>query len=1190
MKEIELENFKSFGRHLRLPLLPGYTAITGPNGSGKSNLSDAVLFVLGPKSSKVIRAGKLTDLVYKGGNERKAADYCRVSLVFDNTDGTIPLDNDEVRLTRYVGLSPSVEGGYNSYFYINGRKATLAAFDALLANARISAEGYNIVQQGDVGRVVEMSPAERRRVLEGMAGISRFDEDINEAAAEKRVVEENLGRIEIILEEIARQMRQLEKDRQAALRYRELKEEVERARAQYARKEVQILRQQVASLRHQTEKHRAEGERLEAQRDDLRASLEAAGRRLEELEVEVANRGGEEFQLLKEKLDNLRIERARAQDGIERCKEEARQLKGQATGLRKELDRLTRAVESLRSAREEAQRGLDEVQGSLKGVDEDISKLEEEAARSDARVLDLQKALVGLDKEATGAEERLSETTLQRDLLKQRLSSLEEEVAQLEEERKAREFEVQDGEWQLKEFSVEGKEESKELARLKEKYGSAEAELTELRKQSAELDMALKSLSREYSHLKAEAEAADNVQRGYTRAVSAILDARDRGHLTGVKGTIAELAMVETKYETALNVAAGSRMQAIVVEDDGVAAEAIELLMSKKLGRATFLPLNKMLPGRPRGRALLAVRESVGFAIDLVAFEEEYRNAFWYVFGDTVVVEDLAQARRLMGGVRLVTLDGQLVEASGAMVGGQAYEVVLKFGQASSSRLQEVSEKLRRVSDELARVSKRIRELQEQATGMEKEIRQLQTGDERRKTRAESLRVRVKEAEARLETVRASLNTRLERRDEALREQQSLESEWESAEKAYRGLQAKRETRRKELAETTPQSLAVKLRECQSEKVSLVSTLNELASRVETQGNQLSLQEERRKEVETRLAEAERGESETQKKREELEGKLASIEEELLGLHKMEDRLLAGMKEIHEERDRAFKDKTEMEAKLQKVGDRLDTTRDFLLSLEAQESSLKERLVDAEAQVGNGDVGDDLPPMEEIRATILRTEKGLESIGAVNLRALEDYESQQSRHQELLEELTRLKNERKNLLKLVEELEARKKEGLLRVYTAIKGNFAQIYAELSEGGEAELSLESEENPFEGGLIVRARPLNKRFLRLEALSGGEKSLVSMAFIFALQEYDPSPFYFLDEVDQNLDAVNAERIAKMIGTNSASAQFIQISLRKVSLKEANHIIGVTMGGRGVSEVVMKVNLDEVVEEVPKEEVAA
>src|SRR3990172_2096027 len=202
LKEVQMENFKSFGRKVRIPFLPRYTAITGPNGSGKSNIGDAVLFVLGPKSAKAIRAGRLTDLLWNGGENRKAAaSYCEVSLLFDNADHVMPVEADEVKLTRRVNVSASVEGGYNSYFYVNDKKASLNEFDQILANARISAEGYNMVQQGDVMRIVQMSNVERRRILDNVAGITKFDEDITSAEAKRRAAEDNIERIKLRSEE-----------------------------------------------------------------------------------------------------------------------------------------------------------------------------------------------------------------------------------------------------------------------------------------------------------------------------------------------------------------------------------------------------------------------------------------------------------------------------------------------------------------------------------------------------------------------------------------------------------------------------------------------------------------------------------------------------------------------------------------------------------------------------------------------------------------------------------------------------------------------------------------------------------------------------------------------------------------------------------------------------------------------------
>lgn len=1102
------------------------------------------------------------------------------------------MDDDEVKLTRYVGLSPSVEGGYNSYFYVNGRKATLSTFDSLLAHAKISADGYNIVQQGDVSRIVEMSPVERRRVLEDIAGISRFDEDIRKAEEKRLEVEGNLQRLDIILGEIRRQLRQLEQDRKAALRYKETKEALDKARAQQAHREAQILRQQVASSHEQVEKHQAEKAKLREERSRLHQALEEADRKLSRLEEEVVQKGGEEFKELKEKLDNLRIERARAQDGIERGKDELKELKVEGIKDKKEREKIRREIEGLRSQQEEIGKGIEELERSVTSKDGEIATLEDRASQSDARIVELQKTLVAVDQQIEEVEGELKNHLLEQEKLKQTLEHLEEQISHMDEDIGRQEFEVQDARWQLKDATSKSRAALKELKALRLQHEKMREEEKELSSQSNELEAAIRTLSREYSHLKAEAEAADNVRKGYNRAVTAILEARDTGKLKGVHGTIAELAVVRPEHEVALKVAAGARMQAIVVADDAVASKAIGYLKSKKLGRAIFLPLNKMLPGRPRGKALLAVREALGFALDLVSFKEEYKSAFWYVFGDTVVVKDLALARRLMGGVRLVTLDGQLVEASGAMIGGQVDDNLLRFGQVARGRLDDLGKRLRVASEELKKVEDRLRAVREELEPLESKIKEVQDEEDRRETKADALRKRVKDLEGGLQEARKALASRVARKEEVLERLASLETEVEGIEEKLGTLKADRESMRSRISEVTPQRIARKLRELQGERLSLVERLNDLNSRSRTLESQIELQTEREAELHARLAEIDQKTAQGKEMIVGLSKKLSQVEEELLGLQKLEERLLQEMKDVRDRRDEAFREKTEIDARLEKLASKLETTEDFLLGLEAQLASLQDKLREAEAQVQeHGALADDeLPPLEEIRNTITRCERALDSIGAVNLRALEDYEAQQSRHDELREELSRLKKERKNLLRLVEELEGRRKEGLLKVFHAIRENFKDIFAELSEGGDAELLLENEEDPFQGGLVIKARPPNKRFLRLEALSGGEKSLVSMAFIFAIQEYDPSPFYLLDEVDQNLDGVNAERIARMIRKNSSTAQFIQISLRKVSLKEADHIVGVTMSGRSISEVVMKVNLDEVVEETGRAEAAA
>ncbi|MFQ5919267.1 MAG: chromosome segregation protein SMC, partial [Thermoplasmata archaeon] len=1167
------------------------TAITGPNGSGKSNISDAVIFVLGPKSSRVIRAGRLTDLIYDGGKGGKPADHCRVSLVFDNEDHAIPVEEEEVRLTRYVGRSESVKDGCNSYFYVNGKKATLADFDTLLANARISADGYNIVQQGDVQGIVDMTPLERRRVLEGIAGISRFDEDIQRAERKRDGVEEDLGRIEIILKEIRRQLGQLERDREGALRYRELQEALGTARGQKAHKETEILHGQLASAREQVQRYEKERERWRETLVRLRKALEKEEDRLQALEERLAEEGGEEFQALRAKLNDLRIERARAIDGVELNKERGKALRAEMARFRRDLKKVLSELETLRGQAKEAETERQRLAEAIASKESQIAEVEKGASESDANVLKLQKAAVALDREIDAQDAVCRELVLEREKLTQQRTQLDDLLKQLGEERKAQELDVKDADWQAKESASGSRTQGKEGAEVRARVQARERERSELVRQSSELESAVRNLSRELSHLKAEAEAAESIRKGYNRAVSSVLEARDEGTIDGIHGTVAELGQVEPKFERALQVAAGSRLQALVVEDDGVAAGAIERLKRKKHGRAIFLPLSKMLPGRPRGKALMAVKEALGFALDLISFDERYRNAFWYVFGDTVVVKDLDAARSLMGGVRLVTLDGQLIEASGAMVGGHMEDPLLRFGKGTADDQDRVRDELARASKELKRAQDRLVEVDADLAELGARLRSVQEAQDRDRSKGDLLKGQKKQLQGRLEGTVASIVQRTEERDKVAQEKEALQARLSETEKKLADAQGRRKELREAMGKVTPARISQQLRKLQGEKLNLRERANRLESEEETRKNQLGFQEERRDELQEQLAERQDRMGKDRAQSDALEKTRARLQEEILALEKLQASTVSEAKDIQDERDGAFQEKTRLEAEIATAESKQETTEDFLVGLETQTAGLQVQIEEATTRAK--EYGESLAPlrsMKEIDSEVARCEKALNRIGAVNLRALEDYETHESRHDELKEELGRMRKERRDLLRLVQELETKKKQGLLEVFHALQTNFATVYTEISEGGEASLQLEDEEDPFGGGLLIRARPPEKRFHRLEALSGGEKSLVSMAFIFALQRHDPSPFYLLDEVDQNLDAVNAEKVARMVRRTAASAQFIQISLRKVSLKEADHIVGVTMGPKGVSKVIMQVNLDEVLEEETPQAAAA
>ncbi len=1195
LREVEMENFKSFRKKTVIPFLEGYTTVTGPNGSGKSNISDAVLFVLGPRSSKLIRAGRLTDLIFNGGKSGRRRKHCKVSLVFDNTDRTIPIDSDIVKLTRFVKVSTSTPDGYYSYFYVNGKKSSLSEFDSLLAHARISADGYNIVQQGDVSRIVAIGNVERRRILDSIAGITKFDDDIARADKRREEVEGNLERIGIIIDEIRRQIRQLDKDRSGALRYKALKDRLSLAKAQMVVKNTEMIEAEINGIRENMRKFEGDKENLNQKRAEFKERLGEAERELEKFENKIAEKGGEEAREMKKKMDQLRIERARAEDAVETLTEDNSRLKQDVKEIQEERKKVDDEVSKLNQEKETAESRFNELEEVLKEKNEELSTLEESASESDDQMLTLRKGVISSEKQVDQTKDEIHNLTLEDDRSNDKIERIQTEVAQIEEDLKTYGFELKDAQWQISEINSATKDSKKNAGSLREEHDSQRELEAKLAQQAQELEDAIRSLTREYNNLKAEAEAAASVEKGYNRAVMALLEARDTGELKGIHGTVAELCEVENKFETAIKVAAGGRLQAMVVDTDHTGGECINYLKKKNLGRAIFLPLNKMLPGRPRGKAVLAQKESLGYAVDLVKYDEKFKNAFWYVFTDTIIVENLKEARRLMGGVRIATAQGELIEASGAMVGGTLRKSSLKFGAPSKKEIKKVSERLRRAIEESDNVAQELQQVRSEIQGMESNLKEAEDVSESSQIRIGALRAKEKEFKSKVKTLEKKLEKKKQELQEAEERVRTSTEEIEKVTQQLEKLKTKRDDEKRKIITSSPQELQRKLTKLQSAKSKMLDERNEIRSKLETVQTQLDVVTDRMNELDSRIDHNREQIKSNNSRIEASKKKHEEFEHHVRAMEKIEDSMGNEVRDLRDKRDAAYKTKTGIESEIDKNLHKLHTKEDFILGLQSQLNVGETKLAEANQELEelDADVGEELPPAEELTQTMNECEVAMETLGPVNLRALEDFDQQQGRHKELSEEYKQLGSQKRDLVKLVEKLNERKKDGLYKVFHGINEQFSRVYNELSGGGEAELILENEQEPFEGGLIIKAKPPNKKVHRLEALSGGEKSLVSMAFIFAIQQFDPSPFYLLDEVDQNLDAINAEKVAAMIKRNSATAQFVQVSLRKVTLKESDHIIGVTMQTSGVSDVIMRVNIGEIQEEEgvhEAEEVAA
>jgi chromosome segregation protein len=1174
-----MENFKSFGKKLTVPFFPGFTAITGPNGSGKSNIADAILFVLGPKSSKVMRAGRLTDLIFNGGKKRKnPAKYCKVSLVFDNKTRRMPVDADEVILTRMIKRAPlkNDPNNYYSKFYLNGKSATYADFENVLLHGRMSSDGYNIVKQGDVTYLTEMGSVDRRRIIDDIAGISNFDDDIKKAEKEKSEVDENLDRIKIILNEISGQIRQLKNDRDSAFRYKELKDQLYETKAKIALKKKQDVEAQIVEIQKQIESYESEQKKLDEKSTELKKKFNDAQKELEEIENKIAEVGGDEVKEIKEKIDGIRSEEIKVDERINYSNDEVLELQNEEKELSTHLEAIEKELEEHNSKKKELKEEKNEKQLEFDEKESELNNIKEDVAQSDDKSMDLTHELAKMREEYNEKNSEIHELKLKRNRFTDKIEALELQIAEMQETKSTYEFELKDINWQTEERGKEHKDKSKKTKDLEKKLFEKKKKETELTEQLNDLENAIRRLQREQSQLQAEYDALQSVQSRYNPAVNAILKAREDGILSGIHGTIADLAKVDKKYETAVEIAAGARMQSIVVDDDEVAAKTIKYLQNKKLGRATFLPLTKMISGKPRGKALMVKDDpkTHGFAIDLVKFKEEYRGAFWYVFGDTLVVDGLDDARRLMGGVRLVDLKGSLIEASGAMVGGSKPKTKLSFSKVDRSKLDEITKELNDAIASQEKASETLSELRTEIAEIENSLSEFRTkGDS--EIQVKDLDLRKKEFTGKLEILNKDLEERIKEKDNLDSKKKEIIEKIDDYKKRLEELDNIKEEKGKLLLKGTKKDLAQKARTLESDVAELQEVVLSLNSEIDALDKKIEIIEERKSEINTNIENKTKEIEEHKKNIVKLKESKSGFRDELKALMNVEEKMTGEIKDLTVKRDENYKKTVSIENELDKINTRIESYYDLVsrakYRLPTLEGSINE--FDEELKLYNVKLNEEekLPNVESLKDSMKVIEESMKELEPVNMRALEEYDHQTERKTKLDEDVKHLKDQKKNLEKLVKEVTTKKTERFYEVFESINKNFKSIYADLSEGGEAELQVEDPENVFDSGLTIKARPRGKKVLRLSALSGGEKSIASLAFIFSIQRYDPSPFYVLDEVDMFLDGVNAETVSRMIKQKAQDSQFIMVTLRKIALKEANHVYGVTMRDTGVSEMI-------------------
>lgn len=1179
---------------MTIPLEGGFTVVTGPNGSGKSNILDAVLFCLGLATSRGMRAERLPDLINSAVLREGKAAETSVTVRFDLGDWQPDTAEEgleapeqgpwlrrgqrEWSVTRRLRVAPG--GTYSSSFSADGVPCNLQQLQTQLRRLRVDPEGSNVVMQGDVTRIVSMSARDRRGIIDELAGVALFDSRIEQSRSKLDEVVERQERCRIVEQELLAARQKLERDCAKARTYQELRERLHQGR----------LQEQVLAW----EEARAHGlalagrlERLDQQQEQEQEAIVAA-----EAEVVVAAAALEQLQAEVKTLGEDQLLAVQAElAGLETS---GRELARQAEQHGQQAEELQRRRQQLQQNQGELRR---QQQAVVERADDGAIDRAEALCRNAEAAVELSRRRLGEVAGRSGSWlEEQQERSRRRQELQDRLAPLLAERQQLEERLR------QAGE-RLEELGGEERQEdaahaeaAAALSALSEQERSLRTALEERQGQARELAEALAlqqrtrarleqeqtSLEREIARLDSRRETLQE-SRG-TGALRLLLEAG----LEGIHGSVAQLGEVEERLRVALEVAAGGRLAQVVVEDDCIAARAIELLKSRRAGRLTFLPLNRIRGGSGGGSGSAALQRGsagggggagglVGRAVDLIRHEPVYSDVFRYVFGDTLVFATLADARRELGRCRAVTLEGELLEKSGAMTGGslQQRSGQLGFGRSGDGdeaeplrqRLLELGESLlacRRREAELGRSLEEARpallELQQRQAALQAE----RSAAERTLAPRQQRRDQVAGRRRQLQESHRADRSRMAVLDQTLPPLRQALAELEEAERAasgnddsarWQGLQGELERADRALVEARRQR-----DELEAERRDRALVAERLGSQLEALAG-----EERRlvEAVQALVAERQRW-----KERQQAEQERRAL------LERQQSELQTRFGERRRARDGAEAHLAGLRQALQQRRWELQRRQEERLALAEEQRSHGLRLAQMERELPDPR----LEPDEEVREaglealqqSLRQLQQRMEALEPVNMLALEELEQLEQRLADLEERLEVLSKEREELLLRIETVATLRQEAFMEAFRAVDGHFQAIFAGLSDG-EGHLQLENPEQPLEGGLTLVAHPKGKAVRRLASMSGGEKSLTALSFLFALQRFRPSPFYALDEVDSFLDGVNVERLAALIAAQASEAQFMVVSHRRPMIAAATRTIGVTQARGSHTQVV-------------------
>lgn len=1177
LKSIEIHGFKSFANKITFQFHNGITGIVGPNGSGKSNVADAVRWVLGEQRIKQLRGASMQDVIFSGTETRKPLSYAYVAITLDNSDHHLAIDYDEVTVARRIYRSGESE------YLINGSICRLRDINELFYDTGIGKEGYSIIGQGQIDKILSGKPEERRELFDEAAGIVKFKRRKNAAQAKLENEKQNLIRVNDILSELEKQVGPLEKQSEVAKVYLKKKEELKKLDVNVFLLENQRIKEQldatseklnIASndLEQTSKKYegiKEEYERIQSEIESLDVAIEEARNQVTGADLMRGRLEGE-INVLKEQINSAHLSEEHLQNRKKSVEAEIEGKNQDKEGILADKEAIDFKVAELTRARDDVKKHLEEVQIKI----EELNNATEAGKNTIIGELN-QRATI---KSQMGRlDSMLEQVNIRKSELNSRILRAKTDEAERSEN--------------IKHLEEAFEKISLEMNDLKKQEADMEKELASYREMLASKDQKLREAQTRFHQEKSKLEALANITErydGYGGSVKKVMEQKET--VKGIIGVVADIIKVEKKYETAIETALGGNIQNIVTDDEETAKKMIRFLKENRLGRATFLPLTSITkPQEFKNPEALKEKGVIGMADELVHTEDAYRNVAKAMLGRIMVVDNVDNAvkiaRKFDYGIRMVTVEGELLVPGGAISGGAFKNNSNLLGRRRE--IDELEKQVKKLQATIEEANQAIEDTKANRNRLRMDIEKIKMSIQSKSIEQNTARISISQARERMaeeEQGYDSMKKEQKEIDAQIQEiktgKDKIQSELLASEELEKNTQEQIELFQKELEEKRKEETQVSAQVTQWElKVErMLQTQKFHQSNVDRIEGETERYVKELQEIEEAIAQ---NATDVETKKNNIE----QIKETIVASYDAQNAAQAKLKEDIERKDALTAKQKNFFTTREELSERMSVLDKEVYRLNAQKERLEESIeahinyMWDEYEITLSDASSirdesmtDLPAMKRSISTL---KDEIKKLGPVNVNAIEEFKALMERYTFLKTQHDDLVEAEKTLEGIISELDAAMRKQFTEKFAEISKEFDKVFKELFGGGKGTLELMEDEDILEAGIRIIAQPPGKKLQNMMQLSGGEKALTAIVLLFAIQNLKPSPFCLLDEIEAALDESNVGRYAKYLHKLTKYTQFIVITHRRGTMESADRLYGITMQEKGVSTLV-SVNL--------------